>query len=172
MKREDTYTELPAQSKGAASSVFIDCNEQSFAQKTKWPERPHCNHGKWISKGPSWRSPTYKTWENILRRTRYWDTTNRPAYDASYEGVKVEWDSYEEFRSAVGPRPSIDHTIDRIDPEGDYTTDNCRWLLASINYSKGARTRAKQQSAAMIERMEAELEDLENELKKEGIEIE
>lgn len=71
----------------------------------------------------------------------------------------------------MGPRPTRDHTIDRIDPQGDYTTNNCQWLPAHLNYSKGGRNSARQRYNQMIERMEAELEDLETELLKEGIEI-
>lgn len=71
----------------------------------------------------------------------------------------------------MGPRPSRDHSIDRIDSSGNYTTDNCRWLLLSINQSQGGRESARRKSAAMLERMQDELQDLETELLKEGIEI-
>ena len=34
-------------------------------------------------------------------------------------------ESFENFLSDMGPRPSIDHSIDRINSEGNYTPDNC-----------------------------------------------
>lgn len=76
-------------------------------------------------------TPTYKTWCSMKERCL---NENSPAYQGyGSEGIKIHqpWvDSFEEFLKDMGERP-LGTSLDRIDPHGDYTPENCRWVDAS-----------------------------------------
>ena len=53
-----------------------------------------------------------------------------------------EWrNDFTRFLADMGPRPSPDHQVDRIDVNGNYCADNCRWV-PSADQAKNKRWHA------------------------------
>jgi hypothetical protein len=58
-------------------------------------------------------------------------------------GIKVcdRWrNSFQDFISDMGTRPSPLHSIDRIDCDGNYEPSNCQWATKAVQY-KNRRVR-------------------------------
>ncbi|MGA3803711.1 hypothetical protein ACI2VC_06880 [Ralstonia nicotianae] len=74
-------------------------------------------------------SHTYVSWQAMRQRCNDENRENFDYYGG--RGIKVcdRWASFRLFLEDMGERPT-GHTLDRINPEGDYEPGNCRWIPA------------------------------------------
>jgi hypothetical protein len=73
------------------------------------------------------KRPEYTAWVDMRRRCN--NSSNRSFSDYGGRGIKIstEWNDFSAFLKDMGQRPSSGHSLDRIDNDGNYCKENCKW---------------------------------------------
>jgi hypothetical protein len=79
--------------------------------------------------------PGYKIWKAMRQRCLNPNATDYARYGGRGITVCERWERFENFLADMGSRPSMRHTLDRINSDGNYEPGNYRWITWEIQQS-------------------------------------
>lgn len=84
----------------------------------------------------------YRVWRDIINRCENPNRRFYPIYGGRGITICARWrHSFQTFVADVGPRPSLKHSIDRIDNDGNYEPSNVRWATRTEQVNNRRNTR-------------------------------
>lgn len=96
-----------------------------------WQRRGEPVRQKWI-KHSLCNTPEWKAWKSMRERCSNANCSSYARYGGRGIQVCERWhDSFVNFYSDMGRRLSPQHSLDRINVDGNYEPSNCRWASRS-----------------------------------------
>jgi hypothetical protein len=90
----------------------------------------HLKHGHAINNHPDpVKKNTYVIWSKMKQRCLNPSATHYGNYGGRGIAVCERWLKFENFLADMGLRPSLQHSIERLDVDGNYDPVNCKWAM-------------------------------------------
>lgn len=119
-----------AKQKSALWSCLCDCGNRVVVSAARLVKTPDRSCGCDRNPAGSTRNAAYRPWHAMITRCTNKRHSSFPEYGGRGVRVCARWLSFAAFLEDMGPRPSLGHSIDRVDPTGHYEPGNCRWATA------------------------------------------
>jgi hypothetical protein len=86
--------------------------------------------------------PEYRVWSSMKSRCLNPRDTRFDRYGGRGISVCARWLSFDCFLADMGPRPSMSHSIERVDIDGNYEPSNCKWATP-VEQARNTRRTAR-----------------------------
>lgn len=113
--------------RGYLINCICDCGNEKLVNAKELRSGNNKSCGCLVTKHGMSGTRIYEIWQNMKRRCN--DHKNKSYSIYGGRGITYDdsWEEFEIFYNDMKEGYSDKLTIDRIDPDGNYTKDNCRW---------------------------------------------
>lgn len=127
---------VPGPNSGAYYECQCDCGSTTVAQGSAMRGGRKTSCGCRIGQNQKYHAgsssdPEYYAWRGAISRCTNPRNPKWSLYGGRGISVCERWlASYDAFLTDMGHRPTADHSLDRINGNGNYEPSNCRWATA------------------------------------------